>query len=207
MLTTTFALIKEKGTCTSGYRKLARHLGGIKTYGASTPMTRTIILDNNGLFDALWCLKCCQDQQAAEKLARLLAADFAEHVLHFYEEKYPKDKRPRLAIEATRLFAKGKITAAVGAAAWAAAWDAARDAAWGAVGAAAWAAARASAGAAALDAAWAAARAAALDAAWDAALDAVGAAAWDAAWGAVGAAALDAENKWQAERFKEVLNA
>jgi hypothetical protein len=33
---------------------------------------------------------------------RLLAADFAERVLHVYESKYPNDNRPRKAIEAAR---------------------------------------------------------------------------------------------------------
>ena len=32
----------------------------------------------------------------------LVAADIAETVLHIFEEKYPNDKRPRLAIEAAR---------------------------------------------------------------------------------------------------------
>jgi hypothetical protein len=36
-----------------------------------------------------------------EKL-QLLAADFAERVLHIYESKYPNDDRPRKAIEAAR---------------------------------------------------------------------------------------------------------
>jgi len=33
---------------------------------------------------------------------RLVAADFAERVLHIYESKYPNDDRPRKAIEAAR---------------------------------------------------------------------------------------------------------
>ena len=33
---------------------------------------------------------------------KLAAADIAESVLHTFEEKYPNDKRPRLAIEAAR---------------------------------------------------------------------------------------------------------
>jgi L-alanine-DL-glutamate epimerase-like enolase superfamily enzyme len=82
-----------------------------------------------------------------DKLARLFAADCAEHVLPIYEKQYPDDKRPRQAIEAARRYARGEIDAA----AWDAAGAAARDAAWDA------------AGAAARDAAW--------DAAWDAARD------------------------------------
>lgn len=39
------------------------------------------------------------------KTARLFAADCAERVLHFYEDRYPGDLRPRKAIEAARAYA------------------------------------------------------------------------------------------------------
>ena len=39
----------------------------------------------------------------------LLAADCAEHVLHFYEDKYPDDLRPRNAIDTARKFLAGEI--------------------------------------------------------------------------------------------------
>ena len=84
----------------------------------------------------------------SEKDMRLFAADCAEHVLHLFEKKYPKDDRPRKAIEAVRKFAQGEISDEERDAATAAAGDAATaaagDAAWAAAGAAAW------------DAAWAA---------------------------------------------------
>ena len=92
-----------------------------------------------------------------DRTMRLFAADCAERVVTIYEKEYPDDDRPRLAIQAARDFANGKITKKQLDAARAAAWNAARDAA----------------GAAARDAAWAAARAAARDAAR--------AAAWNAA--------------------------
>jgi hypothetical protein len=38
----------------------------------------------------------------SDSISRLFAADCAEHVLHFYEDKYPDDNRPRKAIEAAR---------------------------------------------------------------------------------------------------------
>lgn len=47
-----------------------------------------------------------------KKRMQLYAADCAEHILHFFEEKYPDDKRPRLAIEAARKYANGDIIAA-----------------------------------------------------------------------------------------------
>jgi transposase-like protein len=41
---------------------------------------------------------------------RLYACDCAEHVLHFFEEKYPDDKRPRKAINVARHYANGDQT-------------------------------------------------------------------------------------------------
>ncbi len=69
-----------------------------------------------------------------EKTARLFAADCAEHVLPIFEKFFPNDNRPRLAIQAARDFANGKIDAA--------SWDAARAASWDAAGAAFWETAR-----------------------------------------------------------------
>ena len=42
-----------------------------------------------------------------ETTARLFAADCAEAVLPIFERDYPNDDRPRKAIEAARLFARG----------------------------------------------------------------------------------------------------
>jgi hypothetical protein len=104
----------------------------------------------------------------------------AEQVIDIFDKKYPKDKRPRQAIDAAKEVLKNDTPAV-----WAAAVDAAGDArasAW-----AAWAAgdARASAWAA-----WAASVDASVDAAgasaW-AAVDAAGASAWASAWAAGGA--------------------
>ena len=39
----------------------------------------------------------------------LWATDCAEHVLPYFEEKYPKDNRPRNAVEAGRAWARGEI--------------------------------------------------------------------------------------------------
>src|SRR4030042_4747145 len=39
----------------------------------------------------------------------LWAALCAEHVLEYFEEKYPDDNRPRIAIEAARAWARGEI--------------------------------------------------------------------------------------------------
>ena len=49
--------------------------------------------------------KMKQDQ----RLLALWAADCAEHVLPFFEEKHPQDDRPRKAIEAARARVRGEI--------------------------------------------------------------------------------------------------
>ena len=93
----------------------------------------------------IWALRATVENSVV--VTRLVAADFAESVLHIFEEKYPDDSRPRAAIAAVRAFAKGEIAEEELRVAWDAARAAAR-AAWGdAAAAAAWAA-RAAAGAA-----------------------------------------------------------
>ena len=187
MFYTTFAKLHGHGACTEGYQKLARSLGGVTKYGKDTLIPLDKIIESNGLQDTIWTLRATTE--SAENLLVEFACRCAEHVLHFYEDKYPDDKRPRLAIVTARVCITDKSPEATAArdaaraAARAAAWDA--DAAWDAARAAA-EDARTAAWAAAWDArnaAWAAARAAA----WDA----------DAAW--------DAEAKWQTEQLLELL--
>ena len=145
MPTTSFRLLHDAGACKERYRFLAKALGGIKAYGVNTPITLLQILDINGFDDALWALRACDD---AETFSRLLVCDYAEHVLHIFEAKYPDDDRPRKAIAVSRRYARGEAT------------DAELSAAWSAAGSAAWAAEWAAARAAARNAAGAAARAA-----------------------------------------------
>src|SRR5208337_3604560 len=189
-LTTTFRLLRKAGACKTSYKALRKALEGVKD---TEPINLLTILEVLNLDDALWALRATKEN--CDKIARLIAADFAEEVLPIWHKHYPSDTRPAAAIKATRDFAHGTITQEQLAAARDAAWDA-RDAAWDAGAAAwdargaAWAAARAAArdaGDAARDAARAAADAAwaATDAAWAAARAAAWAAAWaagDAAW-------------------------
>ena len=65
-----------------------------------------------------------------QKLCDEIACDIADHVLPIFEREYPDDKRPREAIEITRLHIAGKATGDARAAAGDAAWDAAWDVAW-----------------------------------------------------------------------------
>jgi hypothetical protein len=203
MLHTTFKLAHESGACTEGYRKLAKHLGGVDKYGKDTPIPLSKIVESNGLLDAIWSLRCTTEP--SKNIQIEFACRCAEHVLHFYEDKYPDDKRPREAIEAARAYAEGRGSAAEAAEA---AWDA-----WEAAARAAWAAEDA-ARAAARAAAWAAwAAEAARDvarAAWDAARAAEAAAraaAWAAESDADARAAAEAdEQEWQKQTFLGLLN-
>ena len=107
MMQTTFRRLEEAGACKERYLFLAKNLGGIKKYGKDTPITLKQILDINGLDDALWALRACND---AEKFSRLLACDYAERVLSIWEAQYPEDDRPRKAIEVSRKYAMGEAT-------------------------------------------------------------------------------------------------
>jgi len=142
MLYTTFKLARDANACTTSYRQFARHVGGVRKYGPDSPIPLTDILEVCGFDDALWALRCTAEPELVEILSRHLAADFAEHVLHIFEDKYPGDDSPRKAIQAARLYADGDITAAARAAAGAAAYDAAFAAARAAARDAAWAAER-----------------------------------------------------------------
>jgi len=170
-LTTTFGLLREASACTTRYEFLRKALSR-EEYGDDTAINLLTILETNGLEDALWALRATA--QNCDKVARLMAADFAEQALPIWQ-KYSDDKRPALAIKAARDFANGLISRQE--------MDAARDAACNAARNAAGAACNA-----ALDAAGAACNAAldaaeaACNAAWSAR-----AAAWTAAWDAAGA--------------------
>ena len=127
MITTTLNRIKDKSPCVEGWQKLLSYLGKTKADDEELPLLT--ILKSNGVDDCIWAFQCTDDN---ESIYRHIAADFAESVLHIYEKEYPEDKRPRLAIQAARDYADGKIDAAAWNAARAAARDAARGAAWAA---------------------------------------------------------------------------
>jgi hypothetical protein len=172
VFTTTLNAIRKHQPCAYGWAKLLAAIG--KKKADNEPINLLTILESNGVQDMLWVLQCVKHPDL-ERVARLMACDFAEAVLSIFEKKYPDDKRPSNAIKTARRYANGKATdeelvaarAAAGAAARAAAWAAAGAAAGAAARAAAWAAAGAAAGAAAWAAAWAAAGAAARAAAWE----------------------------------------
>ena len=128
MLTTTFQNIRKHRPCESGYRKLAKALGGIKSYGDATPIPILKIIETNGIDDALWCFRTVEDK-AAVRLVEVgfliwLLADPEEGVIRFVQGD--ARTRQREAIEGViKLLIREKTG-------WAVApneWDAARAAA------------------------------------------------------------------------------
>lgn len=130
---TTLNEIKEHSPCADGWAKLLAHLS--KTSADDEPLALLTILDSNGFEDALWALRAVGGH---ERETRLLACDYAEHVLHLYEKKYPLDTRPRDCISVARRYANGDATAGERDTARAAALASARNAAWNAERDAAW---------------------------------------------------------------------
>jgi len=176
-LYTTLNRIKACGPCKDGLRTLLAHLG--KTRADDEPLPYSVIVENNGLDDALWAMRAEPEHAREWRLYGVWCARQVQHLM--------KDKRSTDALDVAERYAKGQATDeeldAARAAAWAAARDAAdaardaaRDAAWEAARVDAWAAAAAArdaadaAGAASAAARYAARNAAA--AAGDAAMDA-----------------------------------
>lgn len=166
----TLKALREEGACYEGYNKVVRALQGKEfteedecresyiRFKHDEQIPLSFILESNGLGDALWALRACEQTTELKRDERLFAVRCARKVQHLM-----KDRRSLDALDVAERFANGYATEEELSAAWAAAMDAAMDVAMAAVRAAA----------------WAAARDAAMDAAWDAAMDAAWAAAWD----------------------------
>jgi hypothetical protein len=106
MITTTFKRLREAEACTARYHHLAKKIGGVTEYGVDTPITIARVLEYNGLSDALWALaKACDTSDTLERFVVICA----DHVLPIFEQIYPNDNRPRLAIQKVKDFLNGKI--------------------------------------------------------------------------------------------------
>lgn len=133
MITITLNQIRKHHPCGSGWKTLLKHLGKTKADDEAFPFST--IIESNGLDDAIWALRCLDDQAPA----RLFAVACTQEILHLME-----DERSIKAVRVAHLFAHGECdnngllealaAAWAGAAAWAAAWAAARAAAWAAAG-------------------------------------------------------------------------
>lgn len=118
MKTITFKDIYDKRPCASGWAKLCNNIFDTnfnsKLYYSQDmellpeqfldEITIEQILNNCGLFDAFWTLRCFGYIDYCD-----LNADIAKSVLHIYESKFDS-KSPRLAIESIYRFKKGEIT-------------------------------------------------------------------------------------------------
>jgi hypothetical protein len=156
----TLAQLRKHEACASGYNKVVRMLQGKPfteedaerethiRFAHKLPVSLESIANNNGLDDALWCLRVIG---GCDRDARLFEVWCARQVQHLMA-----DDRSIAALDVAERFADDEASQEE----LDAAWDAARDSAWAAARDSAWAAARA----AARDSAWAAARAAARDA-------------------------------------------
>ncbi len=151
--------LRGLGACDPGYEMfIAEH--GEETVALSQA------LESNGTADLFWLLGRLDLSNSQKEDLHLLACDYAESALCYFESEFPDDKRPRNAVEAKRKWVRGEITDAAYAAAYAASRTAAaaaqsQAAAYAAYAAAYAAAARTSETAAAYAAAEKAARASA----------------------------------------------
>src|ERR1035438_7392938 len=96
-LSTTLNLLHKAGACRDRYAHLVAALGGT-SFAHDAPINLLTILKHNGTEDCLWAL--CATEQNCDKIARVMAADFAEAVLPLFERERLEDDRPRKAIAA-----------------------------------------------------------------------------------------------------------
>lgn len=70
---TTLNKIRKHFPCASGWTKLLKHLG--KTQADDEPISILTIMNSNGLYDALWCLRAVDGYEA--ELQRVLSSEIA----------------------------------------------------------------------------------------------------------------------------------
>ena len=122
---TTLNKIRSHEPCADGWAKLLRHLG--KTQADDEPLALAVILESNGLDDALWCLRAVDGHEREKRLYAVWCARRVQHLL--------TDPRSVAALDVAARYANGQATyeeLAAAREAWEAwaAWDAASDAAW-----------------------------------------------------------------------------
>ena len=143
---TTLNRIRKNSPCKEGWSKLLTYLG--KTSADDEPLEIATIVQSNGLYDALWCLRSVEGEDRKIRLFTVWCARRVQHLM--------TDPRSLQALDVAEAYANGTATLEelkeAKDAAWAATRAAARNAAWSAARAVAWAAA------------WSAARGAAWDA-------------------------------------------
>ena len=109
--TTTFARIKAAEPCPGRYKLALRKAGGLRKYGADTPITVRQIVEAVGLDDALWALRTMPEHNARW---RLLAVRYARRVQHLM-----RDPRSVAVLDVAERHAHGSATDTELDAAWA----------------------------------------------------------------------------------------
>ena len=119
---TTLNRIRAKGPCESGWRKLLAHLGKTKADDEQLPFA--VIVESNGLEDALWCRRSVD----YDRVWRLFEVWYARQVQHLM-----KDLHSIAVLDVVQAYASGMATldqlVVARNAAWHGAWTAAKDAA------------------------------------------------------------------------------
>ena len=93
MITTTLNRIREHKPCREGWEKLLKHLGKTNPDNESLPFS--VIVESNGIEDALWC---CRAEPQHWKEWRLFAVWCGRQVEHLVN-----DERSRSALNAVVL--------------------------------------------------------------------------------------------------------
>ena len=97
---TTLNKIRACSPCTSGWTKLLKHLD--KTKPDDNPLRITTILDSNGIYDALWCLRAVDGHQREMRLYAVACARSVQHLL--------TDPRSLAALDVAERHANGLAT-------------------------------------------------------------------------------------------------
>lgn len=109
-LTTSLKLLRSRNACAHRYNALVEALG--PNWPDTKRIPLALILEKNGLDDALWALRAVPKKQIrrAEQIGYLLACDCAEHILGIWEDFRPIDNRLRKALGVMRKFLTGTAT-------------------------------------------------------------------------------------------------
>ena len=108
MLTTSFKLLEASDFDNMHYGNLSDQLGGVDSYGKTTPISIVEVLNHCSLAGALEALGHCNEPVTALRVSRLFAADCAEQALPVVSYYFPwKVRHLEAAIETAREFAHG----------------------------------------------------------------------------------------------------
>lgn len=114
MITTTLNKIRDCGPCKDGWEKLLSYLG--KTSADDEPLPFSIIIESNGIDDALWATRTAPEYNKEWRLFAVWCARQVQHLM--------TDARSIAALDVAERFANGEATQAELDAARAAARDA-----------------------------------------------------------------------------------